>query len=176
MENFKTGTILGTGAAVNVSLGYVPDYVEVFNCTDGDKIFGWFRGKVIAFTSGGTHEIVAGETIVGATSGIEALVKEVLLSSGTWAGGDAAGFLLCNEDDMTGSFGSENVYVGTGTNDATVVAEVENGYDIDDAVAPVTSNGISSYVGTTALAKGFTIGTGVSEAAKLLRYVAFRNI
>ena len=44
-----------------------------------------------AYTSGGTTEIVAGVTITGATSGETAIVDSVVLSTGTWAGGDAAG-------------------------------------------------------------------------------------
>lgn len=36
-----TGKYTGTGAAVNVVLGFVPDYVRVINATDGDVSWEW---------------------------------------------------------------------------------------------------------------------------------------
>lgn len=175
----KVGAILGNGAAQNIELGFIPDYVKVVNVSDGDKDTEWFRGKVIPFSSGGTNEVVAGDTIVGATSGATAYVREVLLASGTWAGGDAAGFFLTYEDDISGTFGSENVYVegDGGSNDATVTVQVEHTVSTDTEVASETGNAaISAYVGVAGSnAKGFTIGSTISEDNKLLRYVALRN-
>lgn len=74
--------------------------------------------RTLAYTSGGTTEIKAGDVLVGATSSAVAIVKSLTLTSGTWAGGDAAGTftLKC----QVGTFQSENVKVGAGTNDATV--------------------------------------------------------
>lgn len=43
-NEIKTGSYAGTGAAVNVSLGFVPDYIRVVNETDGDIAWEWFRG------------------------------------------------------------------------------------------------------------------------------------
>lgn len=48
----------------------------------------------IDFTAG-TVEPVAGETLTGALSGDTAIVDSVQLTSGTYAGGDAAGRILC---------------------------------------------------------------------------------
>lgn len=59
----------------------------------------------------GTIEIVAGNTIVGHSSGATALVKAVILQSGTWSGGDAAGYIVFT--NMTGTpIANEWVYVG----------------------------------------------------------------
>ena len=75
---------------------------------------------VQAFTSGGVTPIVAGNTVTGATSGKTALVQSVTVSSGSWAGGDAAGtFTLRRAPDP---FQAENLNVGAVTNLATVVA------------------------------------------------------
>ena len=41
----RVGTVTGTGAAINISLGWIPDYVKVVNLTDGDTIDEWFRGN-----------------------------------------------------------------------------------------------------------------------------------
>lgn len=172
--------LVGDGAAQNVELGFIPELVIVTNTTDGDKISIWHRGKIIPFSSGGTTEIAAGDTITGATSGATAIIKQVLLYSGTWAGGDAAGFFVCNEDEITGTFGSENVYVSSdttsGTNDATVTVQVEHTVSIDTEVASETGNAaISAYLGTAAgYSQGVTIGSTISEEAKLLHLVAFR--
>lgn len=74
--------------------------------------------RYVAFTSGGTTEIVAGDIVTGATSEATANVVSVDLDSGTWAGGDAAGTLYL--DNQSGTFQSENLNVGTATNLATI--------------------------------------------------------
>lgn len=43
-SNMRTGTVTGTGAAINVSLGWQPDYVKVMNIADAgnlDPIIEW---------------------------------------------------------------------------------------------------------------------------------------
>lgn len=75
-------------------------------------------GRELAFTSGGTYEVVAGNTITGATSGATAVVTKVILTSGTWAGGDAAGrFIFASQ---TGTFQAENLNVGATLNVGTI--------------------------------------------------------
>lgn len=98
MIEIKSGSVVGTGAAINVELGFIPDHVRVVNVTDGDRIDEWFYG-------------------------------------------------------MT---------------DGTAVT-------ITTAVATTASNGISGYVGDSTHSKGFTIGSGVSESAKTLFYIASRG-
>lgn len=79
-----------------------------------------YRG--LRYTSGGTTEIIAGNTVTGATSGATATVKRVVLDSGTWAGGDAVGVLVLEKDSRVGTFEAENLNVGTDTNLATIAA------------------------------------------------------
>ncbi len=50
----------------------------------------------------GTSEIKQGDVLVGATSGATAVVDQVVLASGSWAGGDAAGTLLLRK--VVGAF------------------------------------------------------------------------
>ena len=82
---------------------------------------GWVAvalGRELAFTSGGATEIVEGNTITGATSAATAVITRVVLTSGTWAGGDAAGrFIFASQ---TGTFQAENLNVGASTNLATI--------------------------------------------------------
>ncbi|MCV0395473.1 MAG: hypothetical protein K5872_22255 [Rhizobiaceae bacterium] len=172
----KIGVTVGNGAALNVECGFVPDVVMLFNVTDGDLITCGLLGPyIVPFSSGGTTEIVAGDKIVGATSGAQAWVREVLEYSGTWAGGDAAGFFVV--DMISGTFQSENVDVGSDTNLATVTANVVHNVAIAAAAASATgTSAISRYEGSTGSGKkGFTIGSVIAEEAKALRYIAFRG-
>lgn len=178
MRQFASGEEVGNGAAINVELGWIPDCVIVTNVTDSDKItIGFPNREAIPFTSGGTTEIKAGDVIVGATSGATATVAKVLLYSGSWSGGDAAGFFIIERDSLTGTFQSENVDVGSNSNLATVSANVTHSVDVDTEVAAATTNAaITGYTGSAASnAKGFTIGSTVAEEAKLLRWAAWRN-
>lgn len=43
-EQVKIGSYTGTGAAIDIELGFVPDYVRVINATDGDFAWEWFNG------------------------------------------------------------------------------------------------------------------------------------
>ena len=69
----------------------------VFNAADvanGDTAYGIFMWALtIAFTSGGTVELKVGDTITSVVGGETAILTSVRLTSGTWAGGDAAGVL-----------------------------------------------------------------------------------
>ena len=40
----KIGAFVGTAAALTISLGFVPDHVEIVNETDGDATWQWFKG------------------------------------------------------------------------------------------------------------------------------------
>lgn len=178
----KSGYLVGNGAAQNIELGWVPDIVVITNVTDGDVITIGHIGpdQVVPFTSGGTITIAAGDVITGATTGAMATIREVLMYSGTFAAGDAAGFLVV---EMIGAvaFGSENVYVSSdttaGINDATVTVNVTHSVSIDTEVATVTTtSAILPYFGAGGTnARGFTVGSVVAEEAKLLRYVAIRG-
>lgn len=75
-------------------------------------------GRELSFTSGGTYEIVEGDTITGATSGCTAVVTRVVLTSGTWAGADAAGKVIFASQSTT--FQAESLNVGANTNVATI--------------------------------------------------------
>lgn len=179
----KSDYLVGNGAAQNIEVGFIPDLVVITNLTDGDVItIGHIGGgrEIVPFSSGGTITIAAGDIITGATTGATATVMKVLMYSGTFAGGDAAGFFVV---EMIGAvaFGSENVYVSSdttaGINDATVTVNVTHSVSIDTEVATVTTtSAILPYAGSAGSnAKGFTVGAVVAEEAKLLFYTAYRG-
>ncbi len=66
-------------------------------------------GETLTFTSGGTTAIAEEDTVTGDGSGATAVVKRVILTSGTWAGGNAAGRLIVYS--VSGVFQSENLEV-----------------------------------------------------------------
>jgi len=172
----QCGYIHGTGAALNIEIGFIPDKVTIVNVTDGDLITVGLMHERVAFTSGSVA-IKAGDTITGLTNtGVSGVVDQVILDSGSWAGGDAAGWLIFKADRIVGTFGSENAEINdSGTNDLTVAAETETGVAIAAAVASATGNAaVIAYHGDadSGYAKGFTVGSTVSEDGKLLHYEA----
>lgn len=85
---------------------------------------GWTEvalGREISFTSGGTYVVVVGNTITGATSGATAVITKVILTSGTWGAGTAAGRLFFAT--QTGTFQAENLNVGANLNVATIAGD-----------------------------------------------------
>ncbi len=46
---FQTGRVVAAGAAINISLGWIPDYVKVFNVTDGTVAFEWTSDMAAAY-------------------------------------------------------------------------------------------------------------------------------
>lgn len=85
---------------------------------------GWVEvalGHTLDFTGGGTDEIAEQDTVTGTTSGATATVERVVVQSGTWSGGDAAGYLVLS--GVSGLFQAENIDVGSG-NIATIAGDV----------------------------------------------------
>lgn len=74
--------------------------------------------ELVAFTSG-SAEPAAGAPIEGATSAALATVMFAVVTSGSWSGGDAAGFLFVK--GVTGTFQAENVDITEGTANAMTI-------------------------------------------------------
>lgn len=99
----KIGSYTGTGAAINIELGFIPDHLEIYNATDGDASWRWFAG------------MAAGNALA-----------------------------LANHASAQQSL--------------------------------ITSNGVTAYAPANYAGKqGFTVGSAISESAKVFRYVATRN-
>lgn len=47
-NEIKVGTYVGTGAAITLSLGFIPDYIQVTNLTDGDARWERYTGMTAA--------------------------------------------------------------------------------------------------------------------------------
>jgi len=72
------------------------------------------------FTSGGVYEVVAGDILTGSTSTATARVEKITLYGGSWAGGDADGTLVL--ENQTGTFQNEDCDVGANNNVLTLPA------------------------------------------------------
>jgi len=77
-------------------------------------------GEELSFTSGGTYVIAEGDTITGAISTVTATVERIVIDSGSFAGGDAAGRLILS--GQSGAFQAEDLDVGANLNVATIAA------------------------------------------------------
>lgn len=199
VQAFASGITVATAGPDNVEVGFIPDIVKLwkFNGTV-PAVNVWIRAKFCAFTSGGTYEIKAGDVIQGATSKlVRAEVRRVVVTSGSWAAGDAAGFLIWQDWNQNGNFGSENVDLlasgstvahggGVGTaNVATVTAQTELGnFALSGAATPAEStftyvtpaNGIQPYSGSAgSTSEGFTITATLATAGDIWFWEASRG-
>ena len=110
-------------------------------------------GEYVAFTSGSVEPEV-GETLTGATSATTAVVIGVRLTSGTWAGGDAAGALFLEQlsgalqaENLDGSVAGANCLTIGGDSTAGLMASIGGGM----AGVPVTSAEASTPLGSIEL-------------------------
>jgi hypothetical protein len=118
-------------------------------------------GRELAFTSGGVTEIVAGNTVTGAISGATAVIGRVVLTSGTWAGGNAAGFFYFAS--QTGTFQAENLDVGASLNLATIAG--------NSSAITLTASGAYEMINTNFGGSSGTLRMyGVSGVHKAFEY------
>jgi len=83
---------------------------------------GWEQidlGSKITFSTGATSALTVGETLTGGTSTATGTLLKVVITSGTVAGGDAAGYVII--DVLTGTFQSAETLTG-GTSSGTIVS------------------------------------------------------
>ena len=131
-DEYRDDIAAATGSGAILGGFYYNDVNYCFRNNAGGTAAGLFKqsvsgwtavalGRELSFTSGGVTEIVDGNTITGAISGATAVITRVVLTSGTWAGGDAAGrFVFASQ---TGTFQAENLDVGASLNLATIAGD-----------------------------------------------------
>ncbi len=73
--------------------------------------------KKLQFTSGGTSQITVDDLVLGDTSGAYGTVIGTYLSSGSWSGGDAAGYIYIKQP--YGTFVADEPIIVSGVNCAT---------------------------------------------------------
>ena len=108
-------TLLGVKYAIRNKVGSVT--AGLFKSTAS----GWSEvalNEEVAFTGGGTYVIAEGDTVTGATSTETAVVERLQITSGTFAAGTAAGWLILSA--KSGALQSENLDVGGNSNVCTI--------------------------------------------------------
>lgn len=183
------GVQASTAAAINIECGFIPDFVMVYNVSDETEINYADMRELLAFDGGGGSglEIVSGDTIEGST-GWQAVVDEVILTGGSWAGGNAAGYLVLRPGSRTS---------GTVTDNTDIKKAVQQGADpsgdyatvngtaqplhlsahVDGNAGAVGQTGnaaITAYVGAAGTnSRGFTIGSTVLAASQVFFWHAW---
>lgn len=84
----------------------------------------------VAFTSGGTAVPSLGDTIWGDSSNATAILEYLVITSGTFAGSNAAGYMLLSNWNGTAWSDGENYTLNSGTpaNDGTLTATPSDGF------------------------------------------------
>jgi hypothetical protein len=126
--------------------------------------------RTLAFTSGGTTEVKAGDVIC--QTGINAIVTAIsALTAGTsWAAGTAAGTFTVKS--QVGTFAAGAIYVGAGSDEATIAGNsvvVATDYRFKNALAKVAvvqaiaQSALITFDGSApdqTLLKGWTLHAG----------------
>lgn len=68
----RTGSYTGTGSAINIPLGFVPDYIRIVNGTDGDVSWEWFSTMAAASAFQTTNHDTAQQSVI-TSNGVSAL-------------------------------------------------------------------------------------------------------
>lgn len=92
-------------------------YIDFVNGNDANDGLGPYKA---AYTSGGTTPIAVGDTVTGGTSGQTAKVVYITVTSGSWAGGDAAGSIYVGTP--SGAFSNGEALLVGGSDLATLTA------------------------------------------------------
>lgn len=107
------------------------------------------RANGLAFTSGGTAELMVGDTIRGNSSGAEAAVESVVVTSGSWISGNAAGYIIMLPTNNTEFTESETV------------SKLRSGQIISSDVCTLQTNAAGGIAAGSALT-GFTFYSGLT--------------
>ena len=186
---FGTGTIETGAGNITITSGVATLTVEqTGNIGVGVAIeydtedISYIAPNRIGFDSGGTAELLPDTKIEDATSGATGIVRFVELLSGTWAGGDAAGWIYFEK--TTGTFGDDNqinrTKPTTSDNIATVNGTIEGnigngntefvvksaiGADAADQTITAVTSIHHEYASLAAFEAGFTDATHVNNVA-----------
>ena len=128
-DNYRTdittvtgsGDILGVKMLNNITYAWRNNAGGTAAALFKSSTSGWTAvalGRELTFTSGGTYQIAEGDTITGAVSGSTAVITRVMLETGTFAAGTAAGRLIFAS--QSAAFQAENLDVGANLNVATI--------------------------------------------------------
>lgn len=174
------GVLKGSAAAVNVSVGFVPDLVILTNPRGSAETLVIGAGYPILGFDSGSHEIMIGDTMRDATGGGTFTVETITLLSGSWAGGDAAGYMEIA--GHTGTIANNNALsivaregragvADAATIDGTVTVM---DMDIDTEAGTPAAVFVKEYDGGSEASKGFTLAAGALPNGEYVKWFAIK--
>ena len=180
--------VVGTGASINIPLGFWPERVSVKNISGGTLIYEGAINTAFMFDGGGGAglELKAGDVIENSAGSASGRIKDVFLTSGSWAAGTAAGIIVLEVDEYRrGTFAdnqdlgvvTQKGLAGAGNYATTNGGEIATTLVISAAVAKAdaVAKFITAYAGVDgSAAKGITLGSTISVSGELLFVEAFR--
>lgn len=118
MNEVKTGSFTGTGAALNIVLGWRPSYVKIYNNNDAGSLWAsmeWFQGMAAA--SGLKSQKVVDSGATGLSSQAKVTVNGISEYAGD--GTNAEGFTIGADADLNavGEVGYYVAFRGTAPSD-----------------------------------------------------------
>ena len=113
------GTIEITSGVATLSVAQT-DNIGVGLCIEYNSLECWIAPNRIAFTSGGTTELIVGTKIAGGTSGATGIIRAIEVTSGTWGAGTAAGWIYF--EATTGTWNSSEQINRTKPTSSTNIA------------------------------------------------------
>jgi len=183
---FGTGTIETGAGNITITSGVATLTVEqtgnigVGVCIEYNSIKCWIAPNRIGFDSGGTTELKSDTKIEGGTSGATGIVRFVELTSGSWAGGDAAGWIYFEK--ITGTWQDNEQINRTkptsssniATTNGTIEGNIGNGnteFVVKTATGGTPSNQTSTavtlvhheYASLSAFEAGFTDSDHIND-------------
>lgn len=175
------GVVLGGGAAVNVECGFEPDFVMLSNSRGSAETLVFYMGNPVLKFDSGSYEIVAGDKLKDATAGGTFTVVSVALTSGSWDGGDAAGWMEIKYVSGTVTNNNnldlvERETRGGALNVATIDGSITySDTDTDTEVGTPAAVFVSEYAGASAAnAKGFTLAAGALPSGEFVWWMAVK--
>ncbi len=170
----KVFTFEGTGAAKNIELGFIPDYVRLINTEDGDISQEWFKGMTDTYAFQGTnHDSTQFSTAT--SNGISDFAGEApgKVLTGTFAISDAGTTVTgTNSLALTELKVGDTIMIG---DQEFEVATISSATSFTVTKAASGAESAAAGVRKTGRAPGITVGTTMSESAKTIYGIALGN-
>lgn len=166
--------VLSVAQTGNIGVGCCIEY-------DDPTIYSYIAPNRLGFDSGGTTELKVGDKIQGGTSGATGVIRAIEVDSGTWAGGDAAGYIYFSKISGTWQNNeqinrikpttSANIATADGTLEGNIgngntqfVVKQADGTDAANTVGAETVDSIHhEYASLSAFEAGFTDANHIND-------------
>lgn len=171
MSKVKVGSYTGNGSIQNIELGFRPDFLNIINTTDGDAQEFWYYGMTedtgishgsssLATNSADSITVFHGEAPFKTLTGLYSIADAATALTGVST--------LMETELKVG----DQIRIG---DQEFTIASITSATAA--TVSAAASGAESSVIGVrvNGRAEGFTVGTDLSEDAKVFRFLAVGN-